>query len=99
MHGFDEDMILDSLCVGLANAIFEVDELFASNGLGSTEHPFQDAVIRHCGPRTVLEVVANKVMPFDLHMTADVVYDHFTRSVRGLPYRSYFNRPEVGQRI
>lgn len=90
---------MERLRAGLANAVFEVDELFAANGLSSTEHPFQNATIRHCGPKTVLEMVANKVVPFDLHMTANVVYDHFTRSVRELPYRTYFNRPTVREQL
>lgn len=91
----DEDSIFERLLAGLENAVLEADAVFKVNGLSNTEHPCHDAVIRDHGVRgRYLEVFANKIVPFDILATANAVYEHFTRAIKRMPFRSYYE-PKV----
>lgn len=85
-----DESIFVKLMAGVEQVVSEVDAICDANGLSKTERPYQDAVIREDGLNAVcLEVFANKIVPFDINKTADAVYEHFTRLIKHMPYRSY----------
>lgn len=85
-----DESIFIKLMAGVEQVVSEVDAICDANGLSKTERPYQDAVIREDGLNAVcLEVFANKIVPFDINKTADAVYEHFTRLIKHMPYRSY----------
>lgn len=73
--------------VGVDRALTDVDSVFEANGLSQTERPFQDAKIHDQG--RILEVIGNKIVPFELQVTGDAVWRHFSRSIKDMPFRAY----------
>lgn len=83
----------------VASAIGHVDAVFAANGLSRTERDLQDSrVCRNSdkGGGMFMELFANKMMPFPLHAAADVVWEHYTRSNKSVPSRSYSQKVRTG---
>lgn len=73
--------------IGVQRAFTDVSYVFEANGLSKTERPFQDAKIHDQG--RILEVIGNKIVPFELQTTGDAVWRHFTRSIKEMPFRAY----------
>lgn len=73
--------------VGVERALTDVSTVFEANGLSKTERPFQDAKIHNQG--RILEVIGNKIVPFELQVTGDAVWRHFSRSIKNMPFRAY----------
>lgn len=90
MQDDNDESIFTDLMAGVESVVRELDAICEANGLSKTERPYQDAVIREDGLNAVcLEVFANKIVPFDMSKTSDAVYEHFTRTIKHMPYRSY----------
>lgn len=90
MQDENDESIFINLMAGVEQVVSQVDAICEANGLSKTERPYQDAVIRDGDKNAVcLEVFANKVVPFSMNKTADAVYEHFTRLIKHMPYRSY----------
>lgn len=89
----DDAVIFAQLTAYVDSAVLQIDRIFESNGLNTTEQPCEDAAIRDAGPHGMfLEVFANKLVPFDLLTTANAVYDHFTHVMKRMPLRSYTHK-------
>ncbi|TYZ68407.1 hypothetical protein PybrP1_006195 [[Pythium] brassicae (nom. inval.)] len=57
------------------------------------ETSYRDAQIKVDDARgTFLEIVANKVMPFDMEATATAVWQHMTHSMQNIPLRFYYEK-------
>lgn len=85
------------LFADLEKALQQMPAIFESNGLCGSESAFQNAAVRNCRSKGMyLEVVASKIMPFDLHATSNAVWQHLARYIERMPYRSYYERrPKV----
>lgn len=75
----------------------EIDSVFAANGLADMETSHRDAQIKiDTVHGTFLEIIANKVMPFDMEATATAVWQHMTHSMQNIPLRFYYEKhPQV----
>lgn len=85
------------LFADLEKALQRMPAIFESNGLGRSESAFQNAAVRNSRSQGMyLEVVASKIMPFDLHAISDAVWQHLARYIERMPYRAYYERrPKV----
>lgn len=93
-HSLENDAdIFQQLIFDLEQAVLRVDSIFAANGLSRAEHAFQDArVLNNASGGMYLEVIGNKIMPFDIHATSAAVWQHLARFIERMPYRSYYER-------
>lgn len=82
--------IFADLLSGLDQSYAEVDAVFQANGLASRETPLNDARMRFDVSKGMcLEMFANKVLPFDMHTTATVAWQHFIFGKQRTPSRFY----------
>lgn len=95
----NEAEIFEHLLLELDKAALNVDAVFEANGLSSTERPFQDTRVRkNDRHEIVLELFANKVLPFGVHATSAAVWKHLSVLFERMPLRSYYERqPKVSQ--
>lgn len=94
----DSDGVFGVILRDVERMYCEVDAVFEANGLAHTELPLASALVHSSAERgtTVLEVFANKLLPFDMHATADAVWHHFAFGRDRTPFRDYqFESSEV----
>lgn len=81
------------LLSGVEQAHREVDAVFEANGLGRMEKPHHNAKVEHDAVNgIVMEIYANKVMPFDMHTTGRAVWRHFAHAKYDVPHRTYYEK-------
>lgn len=85
----DEDVSSD-LLRAVERMRLDIDAVYEANGLAETESPLRTAHM-HSDVRTgvALEVIANKVLPFDVQATSDAVWRHFALAKECTPCRGY----------
>lgn len=82
------------LMAGVEQSLANVDLVLETNGLDKLETPFSDARVRHDGTNgMVLEIFANRLIPFDMHASGNAVWRHFAHAMENLPSRVYY--PQV----
>lgn len=92
LHENEAD-VFQALLMDLEQAVLQVDAVFAANGLNTNETPFQDAsILNNCSNGMHLEVIGNKIMPFDIHATSNAVWKHLSSKMDQMPFRFYFKR-------
>ncbi|KAF1313634.1 hypothetical protein FI667_g17160, partial [Globisporangium splendens] len=93
----DDKSIFEDLLRTAEKCYHEIDTVFAGNGLNTMETSYRDAQIKIDDVNgTFLEIIANKVMPFDMHATATAVWQHMTHSMQNIPLRFYYEKhPQV----
>jgi hypothetical protein len=93
----DDKSIFEDLLRTAEKCYREIDNVFAGNGLDAMETSYRDAQIKIDDVNgTFLEIIANKVMPFDMHATATAVWQHMTHSMQNIPLRFYYEKhPQV----
>ncbi|KAG3068765.1 hypothetical protein PC122_g16795 [Phytophthora cactorum] len=69
--------VFEDMLVILEGAYREMDAVFCTNGLNSMEVTYKDTQVREGDDGIYLDVFSNKVLPFDLDITAKAVWDHF----------------------
>ncbi|TYZ67901.1 hypothetical protein PybrP1_008648, partial [[Pythium] brassicae (nom. inval.)] len=85
----DED-VFASLRRDVQQLYFEVDAVFEANGLAQAEAPLTNAHVRSDAENgMVLEMYANKVLPFDVAATGTAVWHHFAFAKERTPFRNY----------
>lgn len=90
----DDAPIFRELLAGIENALVEVDQDFEANGLARMVKPYHDAQLRRDGSDggVVMEIFANKMMPFDITSTGQAVWEHFAHSMERLPSRFVYEK-------
>lgn len=90
----DDAPIFRELLSGIENALNEVDRDFEANGLARMVKPYHDAQLRRDGldGSVVMEIFANKMMPFDVTSTGNAVWNHFAHSMERVPARSIYEK-------
>lgn len=75
----------------------EIDAVFEANGLAQMETTHKDARMRRdANGNMVMEIFANKVLPFGMHETGDAVWHHFVFGKEKVPNRFHTeNAPKV----
>ncbi|KAF1321854.1 hypothetical protein FI667_g11730, partial [Globisporangium splendens] len=82
--------IYNDLLAGVEQCYAEVDSVFASNGLASSELTSIVAKMRpDCDRRMFMEICSTKALPFDLHTTASAVWNHYVHAKERIPSRHY----------
>ncbi|KAG2874159.1 hypothetical protein PC114_g25433 [Phytophthora cactorum] len=78
MVNYHSDLgVFEDMLVILEGAYREMDAVFCTNGLNSMEVTYKDTQVREGDDGIYLDVFSNKVLPFDLDITAKAVWDHF----------------------
>lgn len=91
--GDGDAAIFKELLAGVERTLEEVDAVFEANGLGRMQTAYRDAQLRHDDVNgMVMEIFANKVMPFDMRATASAVWRHYGHSMEHMPSRSYYQK-------
>lgn len=91
--GDGDAAIFKELLAGVERTLEEVDAVFEANGLGRMQTAYRDAQLRHDDVNgMVMEIFANKVMPFDMRATASAVWRHYAHSMEHMPSRSYYQK-------
>ncbi|EGZ08574.1 hypothetical protein PHYSODRAFT_564554 [Phytophthora sojae] len=89
----DDRADFDMLLSGIDKSRQELDAVFEANGLGRMETAHRTAKIEHDATRgMVMEIYANKVMPFDMPTTGKAVWRHFAHSMDHMPHRTYYEK-------
>ncbi|KAL4088264.1 hypothetical protein PRIC1_012688 [Phytophthora ramorum] len=88
----DEAAIFARLEKELESALDEVDVVFEANGLARMEKTYADAQVRHENGTTVMEIFANKVVPFSVEATGHAVWEHFVHSMDHIPSRFVYQK-------
>ncbi|OWZ12545.1 M96 mating-specific protein [Phytophthora megakarya] len=89
----DDHADFDMLLSGIDKSRQELDAVFEANGLGRMETAYRTAKIEHDATRgMVMEIYANKIMPFDMAMTGKAVWRHFAHSMENMPHRTYYEK-------
>ncbi|RLN87894.1 hypothetical protein BBJ28_00010358 [Nothophytophthora sp. Chile5] len=89
----DDRADFDMLLSGIEQSRQELDAVFEANGLGRMESAHRTAKIAHDATRgMVMEIYANKVMPFDMPTTGKAVWRHFAHSMDHMPHRTYYEK-------
>ncbi|KAF4142148.1 hypothetical protein GN958_ATG08646 [Phytophthora infestans] len=89
----DDRADFDMLLSGIERSRQELDAVFEANGLGRMETAHRTAKIEHDATRgMVMEIYANKVMPFDMPTTGKAVWRHFAHSMDHMPHRTYYEK-------
>ncbi|RAW38071.1 hypothetical protein PC110_g5673 [Phytophthora cactorum] len=89
----DDCADFDMLLSGIEKSRQELDAVFEANGLGRMETAHRTAKIEHDATRgMVMEIYANKVMPFDMPTTGKAVWRHFAHSMDHMPHRTYYEK-------
>lgn len=91
----DDAAIFQHLLEGLEQSLQDVDSVFEANGLCRMETQYRDAQVRHEGANgMVLEIFANKLIPFEMHATGSAVWRHFAHSMENMPSRVYYHQQQ-----
>ncbi|KAK1935843.1 hypothetical protein P3T76_010537 [Phytophthora citrophthora] len=88
----DEAAIFARLEKELETALDEVDVVFEANGLARMEKTYADAQVRRENGNTVMEIFANKVVPFSVEATGHAVWEHFVHSMDHIPSRFVYQK-------
>ncbi|CAI5725155.1 unnamed protein product [Hyaloperonospora brassicae] len=88
----DEVAIFARLEKELESALDEVDVVFEANGLAHMESTFADAKVRIENGSTIMEIFANKVVPFGVEVTGHAVWEHFVHSMDHIPSRFVYHK-------
>eukprot|EP00644_Phytophthora_capsici_P011778 jgi/Phyca11/509871/fgenesh2_kg.PHYCAscaffold_50_\ len=88
----DEAAIFARLEKELETALDEVDVVFEANGLARMEKTYADAQVRRENGTTVMEIFANKVVPFSVEATGHAVWEHFVHSMDHIPSRFVYQK-------
>ncbi|KAJ8571394.1 hypothetical protein ON010_g5443 [Phytophthora cinnamomi] len=88
----DEAAIFARLEKELETALDEVDVVFEANGLARMEKTYADAQVRREDGTTVMEIFANKVVPFSVEATSHAVWEHFVHSMDHIPSRFVYQK-------
>ncbi|ETI41927.1 hypothetical protein F441_12839 [Phytophthora nicotianae CJ01A1] len=89
----DDRADFDMLLSGIEKSRQELDVVFEANGLGRMETAHRTAKIEHDATRgMVMEIYANKVMPFGMPTTGKAVWRHFAHSMDHMPHRTYYEK-------
>ncbi|KAE8904837.1 hypothetical protein PF005_g15694 [Phytophthora fragariae] len=88
----DEAAIFARLEKELETALDEVDVVFEANGLARMEKTYADAQVRRENGTTVMEIFANKVVPFSVEATSHAVWEHFVHSMDHIPSRFVYQK-------
>lgn len=89
----DDRADFDMLLSGIDKSRQELDAVFEANGLGRMETAHRTAKIEHDATQgMVMEIYANKVMPFDMPTTGKAVWRHFAHSMDHMPHRTYYEK-------
>ncbi|OWZ12544.1 M96 mating-specific protein [Phytophthora megakarya] len=76
----------------LETALDEVDVVFEAIGLARMEKTYADAQVRRENGTTVMEIFANKVVPFSVEATSHAVWEHFVHSMDHIPSRFVYQK-------
>lgn len=89
--------IFDELLAGVEQSYTEIDAVFEANGLAHMENTHKDARMRRdANGHVMMEIFANKVLPFGIHETGDAVWHHFVFGKEKVPNRFHTeNAPKV----
>ncbi|KAG3111563.1 hypothetical protein PI124_g9336 [Phytophthora idaei] len=88
----DEATIFARLEKELETALDEVDVVFEAIGLSRMEKTYADAQVRRENGTTVMEIFANKVVPFSVEATSHAVWEHFVHSMDHIPSRFVYQK-------
>ncbi|CAI5700767.1 unnamed protein product [Peronospora effusa] len=88
----DEAAIFARLENELGTALDEVDIVFEANGLARMEKTYADAQVRLENGSIIMEIFANKVVPFSVDATSDAVWKHFLHSMDHIPSRFVYQK-------
>ncbi|EGZ08573.1 hypothetical protein PHYSODRAFT_288572 [Phytophthora sojae] len=88
----DEAAIFARLEKELETALDEVDVVFEANGLARMEKTYADAQVRREDGTIVMEIFANKVVPFSVEATSHAVWEHFVHSMDHIPSRFVYQK-------
>ncbi|KAG2828106.1 hypothetical protein PC116_g12904 [Phytophthora cactorum] len=88
----DEAAIFARLEKELETALDEVDVVFEAIGLSRMEKTYADAQVRRENGTTVMEIFANKVVPFSVEATSHAVWEHFVHSMDHIPSRFVYQK-------
>ncbi|ETP39789.1 hypothetical protein F442_12772 [Phytophthora nicotianae P10297] len=88
----DEAAIFARLEKELETALDEVDVVFEAIGLARMEKTYADAQVRRENGTTVMEIFANKVVPFSVEATSHAVWEHFVHSMDHIPSRFVYQK-------
>ncbi|RLN95913.1 hypothetical protein BBJ28_00010521 [Nothophytophthora sp. Chile5] len=88
----DEAIIFERLQKKLETALEDLDAVFEANGLARMEKPYGDAQLRRENGSTILEIYANKVMPFGVQATGQAVWEHFSHAMDHIPSRFVYQK-------
>ncbi|KAE9038425.1 hypothetical protein PR003_g6060 [Phytophthora rubi] len=89
----DDRADFDMLLSGIDKSRQELNAVFEANGLGRMETAHRTAKIEHDATQgMVMEIYANKVMPFDMPTTGKAVWRHFAHSMDHMPHRTYYEK-------
>lgn len=72
-----DNLIFQRLLSGIDATYREVDDVFQMNGLTTLETSHRGAQMREGPQGLYLDVFVNSVLPFDMHSTADAVWEHY----------------------
>ncbi|KAF1332874.1 hypothetical protein FI667_g3373, partial [Globisporangium splendens] len=87
-----DSQIFDYLLAGVPVMYSEIDAVLAVIRLAQSEAPRVDAkMLTDESHGQVMEVLGNKVFPFDIHTTGAAVWDHFVSMKERIPYRHYYH--------
>ncbi|KAF4319401.1 hypothetical protein BBO99_00003555 [Phytophthora kernoviae] len=69
-----------------------MDDMFRMTGLADKDFSFNDAKMRE-GPEGIyMEMLASKVLPFDVFATGTAAWEYFTKSLEHRPYRFCYQK-------
>ncbi|KAF4142147.1 hypothetical protein GN958_ATG08645 [Phytophthora infestans] len=88
----DEAAIFARLEKELETALDEVDVVFEAIGLARMEKTYADAQVRRENGTTIMEIFANKVVPFSVEATSHAVWEHFVHSMDHIPSRFVYQK-------
>ncbi|CAH0476981.1 unnamed protein product [Peronospora belbahrii] len=88
----DEVAIFARLEKDLSTALDEVDVVFEANGLARMEKTYADAQVRRENGSIVVEIFANKLVPFSVEATSHAVWEHFVHSMDHIPSRFVYQK-------
>lgn len=91
ISGLSSAEIFDMLKDSVACAHKDMDTTFIANGLATTEKAYRSAKVEQDNPRqATMELVASKLLPFDLESTRRAVWHHFVDLYSKMPDRASF---------
>ncbi|GAB9466387.1 hypothetical protein Gpo141_00003764 [Globisporangium polare] len=92
-----DSRLFQELLAGLDQSYAEAEGMFQASRVARVETSYIDAVVRSDDSHGIqLEVVASKVLPFDMRTAGSVVWRHYVFAKERLPNRAYHhNSPQA----